>query len=147
MPRIDGKAGFTLIEMMAVMTIVALIASLSITMIPGSGRSALKAVAMDAMALLRRERLGAILTGRERHVSLDAKRRLLVGEGGNKVVIPADINVDILGEDAVWSGRQAVALFHADGASSGAVVRFSREKLEYEIRVDWYTGSVAVEAR
>jgi general secretion pathway protein H len=147
MPGIDAKAGFTLIEMMAVMLIVALVATLAVAMVPGTERAGLKAVVMDAVALLRHERLGAIMTGRERHVSLDGGRRVLIGEDGDKVVIPADVAVDILGADAEWSGRRAVALFRADGASSGAVLKFSREKAEYEIRVNWYTGGVTVAAR
>jgi general secretion pathway protein H len=143
----ERRAGFTLVEMLAVMTLVALISSLAVVMIPGSGRARLKAVVMDTAALLRRERVGAILTGRDRHVSLDVGRRTLVGDDGGKVAIPADISVDILGEDASWAGRRAVTSFHADGASSGGVLRFSREKLQYEVRVSWYTGGVAVEAR
>jgi general secretion pathway protein H len=147
MPSIDARAGFTLIEMMAVMMIVALISSLVITMMPGTGRATLKAVVMNSVALLRHERLGAILTGHERHVSLDGRQRALVGEDGDKVDIPADVVVDILGTDEIWSGRQAVALFHADGASSGGALKFYRDKAEYEIRVNWYTGSVTVETR
>ena len=137
-------AGFTLIEVMAVMLIIALVASLAVTMMPGTGRAGLKAVTLQAASLLRRERLGAILTGRDREVSLDSKRRILVGDGGDIVALPRDVALDILGIDALWSGRQAVVRFHPDGASTGAVLKLSREKAEYEIRVNWYTGGVAV---
>ena len=137
-------AGFTLIEVMAVMLIIALVASLAVTMMPGTGRAGLKAVTLQAASLLRRERLGAILTGRDREVSLDSKRRILVGDGGDVVALPRDVTLDILGIDALWSGRQAVVRFHPDGASTGAVLKLSREKAEYEIRVNWYTGGVAV---
>ena len=145
--RSSPKAGFTLIEMMAVMAIVALVAGLAITMVPGTGRAGLKAVVMRSAALLRHERLGAILTGRPRRVALDGENRVLIGDDGEAVAIPADVSVNVLGTDAVWSGRQAVALFEADGASSGAVVKLSREKVAYEIRVNWYTGGVSVEAQ
>jgi general secretion pathway protein H len=40
-----------------------------------------------------------------------------------------------------------VVRFHPDGASSGTVLRLSRQGIEYEIRVNWYTGGVAVETR
>jgi general secretion pathway protein H len=143
----DRKAGFTLIEVVAVMVIIALIACLSITMIPGTGRARLKALTLETAALLRRERLGAILTGRERQVSLDGERRVLVSDGGDVVAIPKDVIVDFLGVDELWAGRSAVVRFHPDGASSGAVLRLSREKAEYEIRVNWYTGGIAIEPR
>lgn len=147
MPSTDSKAGFTLIEMMAVMMIIALVASLAIMMVPGTGRSGLKAVVMETAALFRRERLGAILTRNDRHVSLDGGHRELIGESGDKVVIPRDVVVDVLGADASWSGRLAVVVFHADGASSGTVLKFSRERAQYEISVNWYTGGVSIGAQ
>ena len=140
----DRRAGFTLIEVVAVMLIIALVASLAVTMMPGTGRGRLKAVALEAAALLRRERLGAVMTGRERQVSIDGEQRVLVGDGGDVVAVPRDVVLDILGIDAMWSGRQAVVRFHPDGASTGAVLKLSREKAEYEIRVNWYTGGVAI---
>ena len=138
--------GFTLLEVMAVMLIIVLVASLVITMTPGTGRAGLKAATLQAAALLRRERTAAILAGHERHVSLDGGRRVLVGEGGDTVAIPRDVAVDLLGADAVWAGRQAVVRFDPDGASTGAVLRLSHEKAKYEIRVNWFTGGVDVVA-
>src|SRR5262245_48812811 len=143
----DRKAGFTLLETVAVMLIIALMASLAITMIPGTGRARLKAVTLDAAALLRRERLGAILTGREREVAIDGERRILIGDGGSTVALPPDVVVDLLGTTVPSMDRATVVRFHPDGASSGAVLRLSREKAGYEIRVNWYTGGVSIEAR
>jgi general secretion pathway protein H len=142
--NVDRGAGFTLIEVIAVMLIIALVASLAVTMMPGTGRAGLKALTLQTASLLRRERLGAILTRRDRDVSLDGERRLLVGDGGGIVALPRDIVLDILGADALWSGRQAVVRFHPDGASTGAVLKLSREEAEYEIRVNWYTGGVSI---
>jgi general secretion pathway protein H len=141
-----GRAGFTLVELMAVMLIVALVASLAITMMPGTGRARLKAVTLQSAALLRRERVGAVLSGRTRRVALDTSRRLLVGDGGDAVAIPRDVAVDVLGADAVWDGRRAVVRFDPDGGSTGAVLRLSHAKAGYEIRVNWFTGGVAVAA-
>lgn len=137
-------AGFTLIEVVAVMLIIALVASLAVTMMPGTGRGGLKALTLETAALLRRERLGAVLTGKDRQVSLDGERRVLVGDGGGVLAIPRDVALDVLGIDALWSGRQAVVRFTPDGASTGAVLKLSRENAEYEIRVNWYTGGVAI---
>jgi general secretion pathway protein H len=140
----DRRAGFTLIEVVAVMLIIALVASLAVTMIPGTGRGQLKALTLEVAALLRRERLGAVMAGRQREVSINGEQRLLIGEGGNVVTIPRDVVLDVLGIDALWSGRQAVVRFLPDGASTGAVLKLSREKAEYEIRVNWFTGGVAI---
>jgi general secretion pathway protein H len=144
MSRSDRRAGFTLLEMMAVILIVALVASLVITTMSGTGRGGLEAIALKSAALLRQERLGAIVGGRPHRVSLDGETRMLVGEGGSAVAIPSDVAVDITGTDAIWAGRLAVVRFDPDGASTGAVLRFSRQQAGYEVRVNWYTGSVDV---
>lgn len=141
----DRTAGFTLIEMQAVMLIIALVAALAFATMPGTGRAQLKAVALQTAALFRRERLGAILTARTHEVSIDGRYRAFVGDGGSRVAIPRDVMVEILGVDEQWSGQQAVVRFLPDGASSGTVVKLSREGEAYEIRVNWYTGSVLVE--
>jgi general secretion pathway protein H len=144
-PRIaDRHAGFTLVEVVAVMLIIALVSSLAVTMTRGTGRAQLEALTLQTAALLRRERLGAVMTGHQRQVSVDGEQRVLVGDGGNVVAIPRDVVLDILGIDATWSGRQAVVRFLPDGASTGAVLKLSREKAEYEIRVNWFTGGVAI---
>jgi general secretion pathway protein H len=141
---VDRQAGFTLIEVVAVMLIIALVASLAVTMMPGTGRGQLKALTLEIAALLRRERLVAVMTGRQREVSIDGEQRVLIGDAGNVVAIPRDVVLDVLGIDALWSGRQAVVRFLPDGASTGAVLKLSREKAEYEIRVNWFTGGVAI---
>jgi general secretion pathway protein H len=141
----NRRAGFTLIEMQAVMLIIALVAALAFATMPGTGRAQLKGVALQTAALFRRERLGAILTAHSREVSIDGRHRAFVGDGGDRVEIPRDVIVEILGVDEQWSGRQAVVRFLSDGASSGAVVKLSREGEAYEVRVNWYTGSVLVE--
>jgi general secretion pathway protein H len=145
MSNTERTDGFTLIEMQAVMMITALIAALVLTALPGTGRAQVKALALQTAALFRRERLGAILTARARQISIDGERRALVGDGGDHVTIPRDVIVDVLALDQVWSGRQAVVRFLPDGTSSGTEVKLSREGAIYEVRVNWYTGSVLVE--
>jgi general secretion pathway protein H len=142
----ERRAGFTLIEMAAVMLIIALVASLAIAATPGTGRAGLKAVALQIATLLRRERMRAVLNRGVGQVSLDGDRRVLVGDGGETVAIPNDVVVDVLGADTAWVGRLAIVRFEPDGGSTGAVLRLSREQAGYEIRVNWYTGGVAVSA-
>ena len=141
---IEGGAGFTLLEVTAVMLIIALVASLVVTLMPATGRTRLKAVALESASLIRRERLGAILTGSERQVSLDSEERALVGDGGDRVALPSDVVLDVLGTSELMSGRQTVVRFGPDGASTGAVLRLRHDKTEYEIRVNWYTGGVSI---
>jgi general secretion pathway protein H len=139
---VDAQRGFTLIETMAVMMIIALVASIAVTMTKGTGRGELKALALETADLLRRERLGATLTGRQRQVFIDGDGRALLGEGRKTVTIPRDVALDLIGTDASMSGRRLVVRFEPDGSSSGAALRVAREGMSYEIRVNWYTGSL-----
>lgn len=146
MRRSEAEAGFTLIEMTVVMAIIALVASLVIISLPGTGRTRLKAVVMETEALLRQERLAAILTRSDRSVLLDGQNRTLVGDDGNAVVVPRDVTIDVLGAAAASYGRSLVVAFHPDGGSSGAVLRLAREGAGYEVRVNWYSGKVSIGA-
>lgn len=142
----DPRAGSTLIEMMAVMVIIAMLASLVGVMTPGTGRAKLKALTLQTASLLRRERLAAVLTGAPRQVALDAQARQLVGSSGT-IELPRDVVLDVVAVDEVWSGRQAVVRFLPDGGSSGAVLKFSWNEVRNEVDVNWYNGRVAVDMR
>ena len=109
-----------------------------------TGRGSLKALTLQTVALLRRERLAAILTGQSRRVSLDGNTRTIVAQAGT-IAIPRDVRVDVIGVNELWSGRQAVVRFEPDGASTGSVLKFSWENVRYEVDVNWYNGRVAVD--
>ena len=142
----DARAGSTLIEMMAVMVIIAMLASLVGVLLPGTGRGRLKALTLQTAAMMRRERLAAVLTGTSRRISLDTGARKLVGDSG-AIAFPRDVVVDVVGVDETWSGRQAVVRFDPDGASTGAALKFSWDKVRYEVDVSWYNGRVAVDVQ
>ncbi|WP_316204636.1 MULTISPECIES: type II secretion system protein [unclassified Bradyrhizobium] len=142
----DPRAGSTLIEMMAVMVIIAMLASLVGVLLPGTGRGRLKALTLQTAAMMRRERLVAVLTGSSRRISLDTSARTLVGDSG-VIAIPRDVVVDVVGVDEMWAGRQAVVRFEPDGASTGAAVKFSWDKVRYEVDVSWYNGRVTVDVQ
>ncbi|MBU3890744.1 type II secretion system protein GspH [Methylosinus sporium] len=146
MSNIERRAGFTLVEMMAVMMIVALISALVVTWTFGSGRPTLKAVALEAAALLRRERLGAMLSGHPRHIALDVSTRSLIGDSGGIVAVPRDVSLALLAAEQTNGDLQGVARFEPDGASTGAVLAFAKERARYEVRVDWFSGRVSVDA-
>jgi general secretion pathway protein H len=144
MPSADSRGGFTLIETLGVMLIIALIATLIMPTARGTGRGQLKALALETADLMRRERIGAVLTRRLRHVSIDGDQRMLIGDGGKQVAIPTDVVFDVLGANEAWAGRRSLVRFETDGSSSGTVIKLTRQDLAYEIRVNWYTGGVTI---
>ena len=107
---------------------------------PGTGRAQLKALTLEAAALLRRERMAAILSGRDRHVSLDGVRRLLVGDAGNSVTIPRDRGQSA-GHRRVMEGRSCGGAFSsrrgaADAAGRGTLLALLRSWFKQDIMRD-----------
>jgi len=141
----DKRSGSTLIEVMAVMLIVSLLAALVVAVAPSTGRGRLRSMTLQTAALLRHERFAALMTGQNRRISLDATARRLVGDGGEAIAIPSDVVLEVVGANELWSGRQTVVRFEPDGASTGAVLTFSWEGARDEIRVGWYDGSVTTD--
>ena|SRR5882724_9426842 len=90
---------------------------------------------------------------RSRDVSIFLRQlALLIGAG-----LTLDAALQTLGDDASKSlagvagglcasisAGESLVRFHPDGASTGAALKLSREKAEYEIRVNWCTGGVAI---
>ncbi len=126
------------------MLIISLVALLVVSLPPGSGRAQLKALTLETAALLRRERVGAIFTGHVRRVMIENEPRALLGEGGNAVLIPPDVALDVLGVNDQQAEHLSIIQFLPDGSSTGAVIKLSRQEAEYEIRVNWFTGAVAI---
>src|SRR3954452_6857865 len=101
--------------------------------------------------ILTRSRRRAAKPPRSRDVSIFLRQlALLIGAG-----LTLDAALQTLGDDASKSlagfagglrasisSSESLVRFHPDGASTGAVLKLSREKAEYEIRVNWYTGGV-----
>ena len=52
------------------------------------------------------------------------------------IVVQPDVIVEVLGVSELWSGRLAVVRYYPDGASSGTVLKLSREEAQYEVRVN-----------
>jgi len=139
----EQKAGFTLIEMMAVMMIVALVASLALAMPFGTSRAGLKATVFETAALFRREHMSSLLSGRERGVALDRNARVFIGRAGGVVGLPRYVALDILSAE---TSTGELVRFHPDGSSTGAIIKFSHDKGSYVLRVNWLTGGVMVDA-
>ena len=120
-------------------------------MTPGTGRAQLKALTLEIAALLRRERLGAILTGRDRQVSLDGERRVLVGDGGDVVAVPSDVVVDVLGAtnyvDGTSDGRALPSRRRISGRSAEAFAREGRNMRFVSIGIRAASRSRRAEAR
>jgi general secretion pathway protein H len=122
-------AGFTLLEMLVVLVIVALAAGLLLTHDPRpSPAVAARGAAAQVAAALRAARGRAILTDAPVAVTLDAVRHRLGIAGEAPVPLPPVVPISGSG----------VILFAPDGSSSGGRIVLGGRT----VTVDWLTGRV-----
>lgn len=139
--------GFTLLELLMVMTIIALGATvMSISMRPARGLADLKSAAMNTASRFREARSAAINRHTAQVVLIDAGRRTIkYGRPRSSDRIDKDISLRVT---AAASERLSASLsgirFFPNGSSTGGGVRFERRGKAYEVRVNWLTGRVVV---
>ena len=138
-------AGFTLIEMVCVMAMLAVVAAILLPRIPHETTPArLEAYALQLASLLKQDRNSAMLRRAEVSTAIDAGARIVrSGATGHSLVLPADVMFGALLPERC-AGRRAFSTisFFANGMSCGGAVALSREGNRIEIRVNWLTGEI-----
>jgi general secretion pathway protein H len=142
-----GGAGFTLLEMVCVVAIVAMLAAIVLPAFPrGTSRTRLEAYAIETARLLKDDRNAAI----RRRVQIAARvdvtsRRVQSGSTGRIVRIPDDIVVSAMLAAACNQRLAGKTIdFFASGMSCGGTIALTRRGIGYQIRVNWLTGGVEI---
>jgi general secretion pathway protein H len=142
-----GEAGFTLIEIICVLAIVALLASLILPAIPrGTSRAALEAYALQTASILRADRDAAIRRRARVTTALSSRERTVVsGAGAGSARFPADVAFDaLLAQTCAGRAAGTTIDFFPSGMSCGGTVGLRRGDAGYQVRVNWLTGDVEV---
>ncbi|MFG1320720.1 prepilin-type N-terminal cleavage/methylation domain-containing protein [Xanthobacter autotrophicus] len=149
-----GQAGFSLLEVVCALAIVAALAALALPRMPlGTSRQRLQAYAVETAALLKADRAAALRRGLPVATVVDAPAgRIRSGAGGRQGVrelrIPADVRMTAVLPN-ICNGRAAGGRigFLPSGLSCGGVVALTRNGAGYEVRVNWLTGGVEIVPR
>jgi general secretion pathway protein H len=147
-PFVDGgDAGFTLIEMICALAIVALLVAVALPALPrATSRPRLEAYAIETAAVLIGDRNAAMRLGAPVVTRLDGRARTIHSGAGNAIVtLPSDVVFDAVVAGAC-DGRPATDSieFFANGMSCGGAIFIARGDARFEIRVNWLTGVVEV---
>ena len=142
------EAGFTLLELIVVMAILALTAALAL---PNGERTrrglTLQATALDLASSLKNARSAAIQSNREHKLVIDLAGRRFWAEGqGPAHALPRELIVSTevpLGEQA--DAGVASVRFRPDGSSSGGKIKFEAPRQTALVSIDWLTGRTRVE--
>lgn len=147
-PALPRRAfGFSLLEMLIVLAIMALGAAMVMPMLGGGvSNTELRSAARQLASGLRLARSEAVAQRRETFLVLDvASRRFKVDREVQEHALPRDVELKLftaqndLVDDKVGSIR-----FYPDGGSNGGRITVGSGERKYEVDVDWLTGRVAI---
>ncbi len=126
----EEEAGFTLIEVVCALAIIALLAALVLPAIPrATSQARLAGYAVEVAALLKSDRNAAIRGHLAVATTLDADRRTVRSGAGDHVVeIPADVTFAALLAQRCSNRRTGSTIeFFPSGASCGGAIALSRQ--------------------
>jgi general secretion pathway protein H len=145
--RYVAEAGFTLIEVVCIVAILAIIAAILLPAIPrGTSRARIEAYALEAASLLKADRNAAMRRGIAIATEIDAgSRSLRSGVTGRTVRVPDDVVFDAtLAARCDGSTAGNTIGFFASGMSCGGAIALTRQGVGYQVRVNWLTGGVEI---
>ena len=145
-----GQSGFTLLEMVCAIALIAIIAAILLPIAPRhTSRARLQAYALETATLLKSDRNAAIRAGADVSTLVDAPSRAIrSGATSQTVRIPDDVRFDaLLPRTCQQRAVLSTISFFADGMSCGGTIALARLDMTYEIRVNWLTGRIEIVPR
>ncbi|PZV39396.1 prepilin-type N-terminal cleavage/methylation domain-containing protein [Mesorhizobium kowhaii] len=138
----DATAGFTLVEMLVVLAIMALVAAIAAPGLVSNYRTKnLETLAGEITMRLRLSRTSAIATASPKQVVVDLGSRVIRFGERDSVALPDDVKMTVItGQETVVAGRQTVLTFLPDGSASGMDISLQQKGRTTRIAVNWLTG-------
>lgn len=145
--RAERQAGFTLLELLAVLVILALAVSAVLSVGRNSLETArVRSFLVQAQSLFRDARTAAIENRVETAVVIDTRsRRLVFPAAGRSVEMPRGVSLDATVARPAGNGFPAVRFFPS-GGSTGGELAFQFRGRSYALRINWLTGRADAEA-
>lgn len=143
--RRAAEAGFTLLEVVCVVAIIALLAAVILPAIPrGTSYARLEAYAIETATLLKQDRYAAMRRRTRVATEISAVARTFrSGVTGRAVLLPNDIAVEaLLAKRCDQRAAGRTIDFFASGRSCGGTIELTRLGKGFQIRVNWLTGGV-----
>lgn len=138
--------GFTLVEIIAVVALIALAMTLvAVTVGDGLTNAKVKASSRDLVAALRYTRGQAIVKREPQALAVDVDGRRYRAPGKKWVELPKEMEIKILTARSELEGEGIGRIrFYPDGASTGGNIELFRGEATWRIDVNWLTGEVTL---
>lgn len=142
---VAGAGGFTLLELVVAIGIVALVLGVSAPVMQRLYESTQYHGAVnDVVNLLASARYSAIRKGGDQDVLINPETRMVV-VGKKEQQLPDNLRLEVLGARELNRDGAGVIRFYADGSSSGGFVKLQNDSgQEVQVEVDWLLGRVTL---
>jgi general secretion pathway protein H len=140
-------AGFTLIELIAVLFLLGIVYALAGPMLDtGSTGVDLKSASRQLAAGLRKARSTAIAGRHDASLTLDMEARRFSVTGSSKdIPLPGKVDLTLFtAQSELVGGKSGSIRFFADGSSTGGRITVSAGQARQSVDVDWITGRVRI---
>ena len=141
--------GFTLIELMAVITLLAIALTAVTFSFSKSLQSAkIRGASRDLVAALRYTRGQAIVKGEQEVLVLNLDDNSYTAPGKGAVKLPKDMALRLTTAESEQTGANAGGIrFFADGSSTGGHISVLQGQREWRINVAWLTGDISLDEK
>jgi general secretion pathway protein H len=141
------QRGFSMIEVIAVLVLIAIVAGAAAAAIGGNLSGAkTRAAVRDLTAALRQTRGLAIVKGEERSLEVDVEARTYQVPDKSPVQLPEELSMKLLTAATEQTGdSRGLIRFFPDGSSSGGRITLTRDGREWRVEIAWLTGEVRIE--
>lgn len=138
------QRGFTLVEVVVVVLIIALTSGVVALAISGGLENArVRAASKDLVAALRATRSQAVVTRESQVLVLDVHKRAYQAPGRKWVELPSamELSMETAAREQIDEGVGQIRFF-PDGSSTGGNIELRRGESMWRIDIGWLTGEV-----
>jgi general secretion pathway protein H len=141
------QSGFSLIEIMLVMVLIAVMVGLTATFMSGSLEKArMRAVSKDLLTALKYTRGQAVIKHEQKTIEFNVKNRTYRAPNKKLIQLPDDMEMNLYTADSdIVDESTGKIRFFSDGSSTGGWVKLTYGNKIWKINVNWLTGEVLME--
>ncbi len=142
----NKQNGFTLIEVIVVMVMIAVLAGMVASGMTDSLRkSKIRAVSKNLVSAMRYTRGQAVVKHEQKTISFNVEDKTYQAPRKKVVHIPDEIDINVYTADSeVADETRGSIRFFSDGSSTGGWVKLTHKNKIWKINVNWLTGEISM---
>jgi len=143
--RRSSNNGFTLLELLIVITILAFMTTLVGVNLHGRERTDLESVTRTLLTDLRYVRSRAMVNNVDTEMAFDVAANTYLSRQANiDRALPESMSIRLTVDERDIAGSRARIVFYPDGSSSGGEIHLSNNGRELEVATSWLNGYVTL---